>query len=179
MKCPVCEKPIKEHLGTHHYLESGLDNVFLERVPIRDCSDCGYSEVGVPAIMALHEIICKHLVTTPGALTGKEVRFIRTNMGIAAIAFAKAMGVHKVSVSRWENGKSPINKSSAHLLKLMVYSHFTREKKRILKMIEDVSLSEEEAMRQIEESLDAGKRKKKRLTFPIPNSKVKLALELA
>ncbi len=179
MKCPVCDKKLKEHLGSHHYLESGLDNVYLEKAPIRDCSDCGYSEVGIPAVMALHEIICKHLVTTPMRLTGKEVRFIRTNLKMSAVQFAKAMDVHKVTVSRWENDKSPLNKSSAYLLKLMVYSHFTKEKKRILEMIEDVSLSEEEARRQVEKSLNAGKHKKTRITFPIPNSTVKLALEVA
>lgn len=180
MKCPECGKQIKEILGSHHYVESGLENIYLENIPIYNC-DCGYSEVEIPEIMSLHELICKHLVSIPKTLNGPEIKFIRTTMGMASKEFANLLKVHKVTVSRWENNKSGMNSATAYFLKILVYDHFSRERRKFIKMIEDVAISEEEALAEIEKNLRSGKKDRNFLRFPIPFAKnnAQLALELA
>jgi len=180
MKCVECGKRMAKKLGTHHYVESGLGNVYLEQIPINVCS-CGYSEVEIPEIMSLHEMICKHLVSTAATLRGDEIRFIRTTLGYTAEKFSMLLGVHKGSVSRWENGKSPMNRGNAYMLKLIVLDHFTNERKKVVEMIRDISISEEEAARRVEEQLRSGRSDRKFLRFRIPSSrgkKAQLALEL-
>jgi len=39
-------------------------------------------------------------------LTGKDVKALRTSMGITQVAFAKQIGVTTVTVSRWEHDHS-------------------------------------------------------------------------
>lgn len=177
--CVECGQPMNERIGTHHYVESGLNGIYLENVPVWEC-DCGYSEVSLPALMNLHELICKALVMSPFPLRGEEIRFIRTTMGLQAKDLATRFNISAVTVSRWENDKTRMNRANAYLFKMMVDDHFTKEKKKFIKMLEDVSLTEKQAMEAIERQIRAGKSDKKFLRFPIPfaGKRAQLALEL-
>ena len=179
MKCAECGKKMKKKLGTHHYAESGLDNINLENIPIYGCT-CGNSVVGIPAIVALHEQICIALVSAPVSLKGQEIKFIRSTMGLRANEFAKLMRVHKGSVSRWENDKVAMNRAAAHLFKLLVLDHFSKERKRVIKMLEDITITEEAARKQIEKSIAGGKESDGYFKMSVPSlgKKAKLALEL-
>jgi DNA-binding transcriptional regulator YiaG len=52
-------------------------------------------------------------------VTGKELKRIRLVMELEQTELAKKLGVHSVTVSRWETGASPVPKAIALLVKLM------------------------------------------------------------
>ncbi len=52
-------------------------------------------------------------------MTGEEVRQIRKRLGLTQAEFARLVGVHLVTVSRWEKGALGIRESAAKLMKLL------------------------------------------------------------
>lgn len=105
----------------HHYTECGLDNVWLQN---------GYTEADTPYGKAvsvakadqLCEVIADQLAKKPSRLTGKELRFLRVQMGLSQAAMAKAQGVTEQNVSLWERrGKVP--KANDHLARLCYLAH--------------------------------------------------------
>ena len=104
MKCPSCHKEMQCRLGSHHYTESGLDNVYLTGVEIWTCP-CGEEIVGIPAIPELNEITGRDIIGKTSRLSGKEIRFLRKNVGMSAKKMAEVLGVSNATVSRWENGE--------------------------------------------------------------------------
>jgi DNA-binding transcriptional regulator YiaG len=53
-------------------------------------------------------------------VTGEEVRKIRKRLGLSQVAFARLVGVHEVTVSRWEHGVLAIREPTAKLLRLLL-----------------------------------------------------------
>jgi len=121
MKCPICNSETIFARGTHHYTESGLDYIILEGVNIYECS-CGEKIVSIPAIPQLHSVIGLGLIKKKSLLNGKEIRFLRKNMGLTATKLSKIIGVDNATTSRWENGNQTITKPHDHLIRL-VYSN--------------------------------------------------------
>jgi len=52
-------------------------------------------------------------------MTGDEVRRIRRRLGLTQVEFAKLVGVHSVTVSRWETGELGLRATSEKLLRLL------------------------------------------------------------
>jgi putative zinc finger/helix-turn-helix YgiT family protein len=102
-KCLRCGEPYKITIKDYHYLESGLDNLWLCDVEVYRCQ-CGES-AAIPQPIEIHRAIAKCLLMSQTPLSGKEIRFLRKHMAMKAIEFAKRMGVDKATISRWENGK--------------------------------------------------------------------------
>jgi len=63
-----------------HYTECGLANIYLIGIKIRRNSDSGAEEPMIPRIEELHDAIFLGLLKKPGALTGKEVRYLRGHL---------------------------------------------------------------------------------------------------
>ncbi|MCL2779186.1 MAG: hypothetical protein FWD73_14400 [Polyangiaceae bacterium] len=106
--------------GVHLYTECGLDNVILYGVEIRTCPHCGAKEVPLPNAAGLHRCIAMAIVHKRARLSGREVRFLRTYLGLSGIDFSEHMGVTASTVSHWENDKEPIGTSADRLLRMMV-----------------------------------------------------------
>ena len=49
------------------------------------------------------------VVSNGHVLCGEEVRFIRKALGLSQAAFAARLGVHRVSVARWESNEIPLD----------------------------------------------------------------------
>lgn len=118
MRCPSCNAEMTRRLGDHHYTESGLDNVFLHQVEIFDCP-CGEQVVGIPNLPRLHDLIAKTILGKKALLTGQEIKFLRKNMGLTALALAKLLGVNNATISRWEHDEHPIQEPTDRLLRLV------------------------------------------------------------
>lgn len=118
MKCPVCKAEMICKKKTYHYEESGLDNVYLEGVEIWECN-CGEEIVSIPQINELHNLIARALVKKRFLLDGKEVRFLRKNMGLTALSLSKYLSVDNATISRWETNRQAIDKSHDKLLRLI------------------------------------------------------------
>ena len=122
MKCVHCGGAMKTTRGTHRYTESGLSNVTLENVEIRDCPACGEQEVVIPKIEVLHRMLARTLIMQPGTLKPEVIRFLRKWLGFSSQDFALMMGVRPETVSRWENKDAayPLTQTTDRLLRLLV-----------------------------------------------------------
>ena len=95
-------------MARYHYTECGLDNVFVEGVDIIRDED-GEEVVCIPAIGALHKAIAKGILKQEGALSGKELRFLRTEMGMTQAELGRLLHRDAQSIARWEKGEVPID----------------------------------------------------------------------
>lgn len=124
MVCSNCGKLQEASRGNYRYLESGLDNVIICDVEMIECG-CGEESALILGIIALHEAIANCLLEQETYLTGKEIRFLRKNLGLKGKIFAKLVGVDNATLSRWENDKS---KPSARADRLIRFLYATKMK---------------------------------------------------
>lgn len=54
-----------------------------------------------------------------GSITGAEIRRIRHRLGLTQEAFGRLVGVHFVTVSRWERGTLGVRESAAKMMRLL------------------------------------------------------------
>jgi len=110
----------------HKYMESGLDNVILKGVVMHICS-CGHEMIEITNIEGLHRAIGLTLIQQKSLLTAPEIKFLQIEMGLKGKELAEIMGVTKVAVSRWVNGKSDIDKSCDRMLRLIYLRRLEKE----------------------------------------------------
>jgi putative transcriptional regulator len=103
LNCSRCGKPMRKAIGNHHYLESGLDNVYLENIPLYKCPDCQIEYPSFFRLGRLNDRIALTLVQKPALLTGNEIKFLRKNLRMPSHMFARQLGVGKTTLSKWEN----------------------------------------------------------------------------
>ena len=103
INCSHCGRITHKKIGNHRYRESGLDNVYLENVPVYECSDCEMSYPSIFRLGRLNDLIALTLVEKPGLLSGNEIKFLRKNLRMPSKLFAKKLGVGKTTLPKWEN----------------------------------------------------------------------------
>ncbi len=102
----------------YHYLECGLDDVYLVNGFERTESARGTS-IAIGDIDALHRAIGEHLCLKKKDLNGKEFRFLRREMLMSQSTLARLLNVGEQTVHRWETGKVNVPKAAEALLRLM------------------------------------------------------------
>jgi putative zinc finger/helix-turn-helix YgiT family protein len=120
MRCLVCGTPMDTRRENYQYTASGLPHVTLEQVEVSRCPHCGETEVAIPRIEALHRAIATALVRKRARLAPEEIRFLRKSLGWSGVDFAARMGTTPETVSRWEQGKTPMGIIADRLLRLLV-----------------------------------------------------------
>jgi putative zinc finger/helix-turn-helix YgiT family protein len=120
MRCPNCKKDMQRDRGTHHYTESGLTNIYLRDWEMYKCSECGVAVPLLPSAKVLADLIAWATVRFPERLDADAILFLRKTMGLTAAALAEELGVHRVEVSRWENGHVAISHSAEFKLRMAV-----------------------------------------------------------
>ena len=103
---------------TYHYKECGLDNVFVRGIPCQD--DDGDDVITVHNVAGLHRAIAEGVVAHKAGISGQELRFLRTEMGITQAELAKVVHHDTQSVGRWERGEFPIEPTAEALIRLLV-----------------------------------------------------------
>lgn len=102
----------------YHYKECGLDNVWLENGYVTKKTAYGKA-TSVDDAPGLHKVLAMELTQKKGRITGKELRFMRTVIGMSQEGLGKCVGASEQSVSLWERtGKVPQYADS--LLRLML-----------------------------------------------------------
>src|SRR5262245_32829553 len=104
---------------THEYGDV-LPGAVLVGVPVHRCTKCDAFEVSIPMIEDLHRKLAWAVIEKKGRLAPGEVRFLRKHLGLSGADFAEHMGTTPETVSRWENGATPMGQVSDRLLRLMV-----------------------------------------------------------
>ncbi len=95
-------------MSRYHYTECGLDNVFIEGVEIIKDED-GEEVVCIPAIGELHKAIATGILKQAGAMSGKELRFLRTEMGMTQAELSQLLHRDAQTIARWEKEEIPID----------------------------------------------------------------------
>lgn len=91
----------------YHYTECGLDNVWLENGYTVKKTAYGKA-TSVDDAIGLQQVLTIELTQKKGRVTGKELRFMRTALGMSQEGLGKCVGATEQSVSLWERtGKVP------------------------------------------------------------------------
>jgi putative zinc finger/helix-turn-helix YgiT family protein len=86
----------------------GMRSVKVRNVPALVCPQCKEVVLDGAVLDALHEQLLLDVLSS-GHVSGEEVRFIRKALGLSQASFAKRLGVHRVSVARWETSEVPLD----------------------------------------------------------------------
>ncbi len=101
---------------SYHYTECGLKNIWLDGVYLDKEGD-----PVIPHLTQLHEVIAKGVALQKNRLSGNEIRFLRTHIGLSGADFArKIVKVSPETVSRWEHDKQVMDVSTELLLRMLV-----------------------------------------------------------
>lgn len=93
---------------TYHYRESGLDNVYIVGLdPVEN--DAGAVVITIPFINKLHKALAEAIVSHKKGVSGMELRFLRTEMGLTQAELAVLVHKDKQTIGRWERGETEID----------------------------------------------------------------------
>lgn len=130
MKCENCQtEMILTKTQKYQYIESGLENVFLDNIQVYYCAECEAQIPVIPKILKLHNTIGYAIVCKTNLLSGAEIQFLRKNLRIKSQDWAKLIRTDKSVYSRWENGQD-ISPQSDLLIRYL-YLRLLEEKKEI------------------------------------------------
>lgn len=123
--------------GVYKYTESGLDNVFL--VSGFEYADGGKTVI-IRDIDGLQRAIGQALVHQRRRLTGKEFRFLRSELLLSQANLARVLGVKELTIGRWEREESEIPLSSEVVVRVMFRESLGEEGdvKGLLEQIADI-----------------------------------------
>ncbi len=105
-------------MTNYHYTECGLDNVYV--VGFDPAVDDGGERVQkIPKINQLHGAIALQIVRHAYGISGKELRFLRTEMGMTQAELANRLHREALSIGRWERGETPMSSNAEALIRLI------------------------------------------------------------
>lgn len=91
-----------------HYKECGLDDVYL--VSGYEIEKTRHGEgLSIKDLDQLHVAIGRNLATQKKALSGKELRFLRTHMDLTQSQLGQYLGLSSQQIARYEKGESDIS----------------------------------------------------------------------
>ena len=105
-------------MADHHYTECGLSNVYICGMP-QEVDDVGEPIITIPRINELHHLIALGIVTHEKGITGEELRFLRTEMGLTQSELGKLVHKDKQTIGRWERSETEIDSSGEALIRRM------------------------------------------------------------
>src|SRR5438132_11263646 len=113
-KCPACGKTAFQ--PAHYAARRDLDGRrFTGDVPSRKCTSCAELLISGPGLRAFERAITLELVR--GGEVGPEgFRWLRKAAGLKAVRLAELLDVTPMQVSRWENGRTPLDRRAAALV---------------------------------------------------------------
>lgn len=120
MTCIECGFAMKTKRENYKYDASGLSGVTLLGVEVSRCSRCGEVEVTIQNIEGLHRAIAAALSGKKERLRAEEIRFLRKYLGLSSGDFAQCIGVAPETVSRWEQGRTPMGATADRFLRWLV-----------------------------------------------------------
>lgn len=106
----------------YRYDECGLDNVIL--VGLEVCEDDGGEDVvTIRNINGLHRAIAEGIARKPTGVTGRELRFVRTELGMTQAELANIVSKDVQTVGRWERGEFPIDPTAETVVRVLTLQH--------------------------------------------------------
>jgi Helix-turn-helix domain len=102
-------EPFGEIRQDYQFTESGLSDLWLKDWPMVEFE--GDLCPVLPDPDWFSDVIMRHITYKLEPLNGEEILFARKHLGLRGAALAERLGVERVEVSRWENGRAqmPLN----------------------------------------------------------------------
>jgi len=95
---------MKSKIINHHYTECGLPNVWIKCRCVKD--NAGKDTIIIPNIGLLHKAIARDIILSDGALSGDEIKYLRSMMELTPAEFGVLLHRTGQTVARWEKGES-------------------------------------------------------------------------
>lgn len=102
---------------SYHYTECGLPDVWIDGWHVED--DAGEENIRIPNVRSLHRLISMVIVTSAGTLTGPELRYLRTEMGLTQTQLGELVHRERLTVSRWERGESTLDGATEAYIRIL------------------------------------------------------------
>ena len=102
----------------YKYTECGLDNVIIEGLEV-NLDDAGEQVYCIPNMPSLHRTIGQSIIGRESGLSGKELRFLRTEMGLSQAELADVLSVTRATINRWEQGRGDIDANAQVVIRLV------------------------------------------------------------
>jgi len=106
----------------YRYDECGLDNVILKDFRIVT-DDAGEEVVMIPNIGLLHRVLARAVASKESGLQPKEIRFLRTELGMTQAELAAIVGRDTQTIGRWERGESPVEQTAEMVIRKHALEH--------------------------------------------------------
>lgn len=101
----------------YRYTECGLDNVVIKGVaPVVD--DHGDKVFRIENINGLHKVIAHGVLEHRHSISGEELRFLRTEMGLTQAELATLVHCDAQTIARWEKGQTPIDPRAEAIIRM-------------------------------------------------------------
>lgn len=100
----------------YHYTECGLNNIVIEGLSVL-IDDEGDEVVEIPYINKLHGAIASGIVSHEQGMSGAELRFLRSEIGMTQAELATLLHKDKQTVGRWERAESEIDGASETIIR--------------------------------------------------------------
>jgi transcriptional regulator with XRE-family HTH domain len=163
-KCEECGGIMEGRRENYHYTECGLQSVRLKNILVFHCG-CGAMTARIPFAAWLHRAILFDLIQKKSLLSGEEIKFLRKMAGLNGVELSEALGIHKTTLSKWENNARRITKNSDAALRLMCFigmiQHVLQQKDLIPKVKEAVkqlsSMDINHILQMIKETMEGSK----------------------
>lgn len=104
-------------MNEYRYTECGLDHVIIKGIDFL-ADDAGEACITIPNVNGLHQAIACGIIRRPSGMSGRELRFLRTEMGMTQAELADMVHRENIAVSRWERGERPIDSNAEALIRL-------------------------------------------------------------
>ena len=104
------------------YKIAGLDNVVLVGLDVCDDDD-GDPVITIKNVNLLHRALVHALATKPCAMTGKELRFARTELGLTQAALSELIQVDIQKIGRWERGEYSLDTTAEIVIRVLMLQH--------------------------------------------------------
>ena len=106
----------------YRYDECGLENVIL--VGLEVCQDDeGEDVITIQNINALHRAIAEGIARKPSGINGRELRFLRTELGFTQAELAAVISKDVQTVGRWERGEFPLDPTADTVIRMLAFQH--------------------------------------------------------
>lgn len=124
----------------YHYTECGLDDVWIQGIEQhQDLS--GKMVYRIPNLPGLHREIARTIVCASPGMTGPELRFLRTELGMTQQELATLLHVEALTISRWERGENPIDQNAMTIVRMFAVERLGLDRNESIAELSKLSVS--------------------------------------
>jgi DNA-binding transcriptional regulator YiaG len=119
-------------IDNYPYIASGLSNVQLDGVVKHTCKSCGETYTDLLQIDKIHQSISQEICGKTERLTSEELRFLRKELQLKSVDFARMLSVSPEHLSRLENGQKDISEITDKFVRMLYLAYQSEHFKKVV-----------------------------------------------